>query len=78
MRNAAYWTKGLGRGGEVEVFETFAAAKAYYHQMGMRQDSEDMDILLTDDAGNIVGAWEFDGVIWWSSYRYNNMHIDNI
>ena len=78
MSKAGYWTKGTGRGGEVEEFETFAAAKAYYHQKGRQQDSEDMDILLTDDDGNIIGAWEYEGRVWWNTDKYDNKNIDNI
>lgn len=77
MSDTSYWCRQTGRGGDIEEFATFADAKAYYHQMGENEDSEDMDILLTED-GIVIAAWQYDGKAWWNTDKYTDQHIDNL
>ena len=77
MIAVSYWTKGCGRGGEVEEFDSFADAEEYYHEMGKILDSEDMVILRTDD-GVIVEAKEFEYGSWWDAAGYIGLNIEDI
>lgn len=77
MSDTSYWAKGIGRGGEVEEFDSFADAEEYYHEMGKILDSEDMDILLTEDS-IVIAAWQYAGKAWQETDRYTDQHIDNL
>jgi hypothetical protein len=75
MSDTSYWCKQTGRGGEIEEFATFAEAKQYYFD-SCREDSEDMDILLSED-GIVIAAWEYDGKAWRNTDKYTDQPIDD-
>lgn len=75
MSDISYWCKQTGRGGEIEEFATLAEAKQYYFD-SCAEDSDDMDILLTED-GRVVTAWQYDGRSWKEIDYYNNQSIDD-